>query len=129
MDRCLANKGQKKRTFMQHETETQLSGPLSTGPLGSDNGSTVEFEFLSCFFAVLTLLLTLVFFLWHMMIFFVLWILPLSALATFIFACIVLFKVRKRFGMRRPVLVAFLALAMSLLSFIGFLTTLLPMMH
>jgi len=109
---------------MQRDTETQKSRPLSNG-----NDSTVELAFLSAFFAVLTLLLTLVFFVWHIMIFFVLWIFPLSALSTFIFGCIILFKVRKRFEMRRSVLVAFISLAIGLLSLLGFLSTLLPMMH
>ncbi len=109
---------------MQHNTETQLSGPLSSG-----NDSIVEFGFLSAFFAVLTMLLVLVFFVWHVMIFFVLWILPLSTLSTFIFGCIILFKVRKRFTMRRSVIVALLSLAIGLLSLIGFFSTLLPMMH
>lgn len=109
---------------MQHNTETQLSEPLSSG-----NDSSVEFGFLSAFFAVLTLLLVLVFFVWHVMIFFVLWILPLSALSTFIFGGIILFKVRKRFTMRRSVIVALLSLAIGLLSLIGFFSTLLPMMH
>lgn len=109
---------------MQHNTETQLSGPLSNG-----NGSIVEFGFLSAFFAVLTLLLVLVFFVWHVMIFFVLWILPLSILSTFVFGCIILFKVRKRFAMSRSVIVALLSLAIGLLSLIGFFLTLLPMMH
>jgi len=115
---------QKKDALMQHNTETQLSGPLSSG-----NGSIVEFGFLSAFFAVLTMLLVLVFFVWQVMIFFVLWILPLSTLSTFIFGCIILFKVRKRFAMRRSVIVALLSLAIGLLSLIGFFSTLLPMMH
>jgi hypothetical protein len=41
----------------------------------------------------------------------------------------ILFKVRKRFEMRRPVLVAYISLAIGLLSLFGFLSTLLPMMH
>jgi hypothetical protein len=109
---------------MQQNTETQISGQLSNG-----DDSTVELGFLSIFFAVLTTLLALIFFVWHVMIFFVLWILPLSALSTFIFGCTILFKARKRFAMRGSVLVAFLSLAIGLLSLIGFLSTLLPMMH
>jgi len=113
------SQGQKqyKDGIMQNQEEAQMSSQYR-----SADDVIVQFGFLSAFFAIVTLLLTLIFSLWHIMMFFVLWIVPISTFSTLIFGCIVLVKARKRFGMRRHVLFAILSLAIGLLCGIWFLS-------
>jgi hypothetical protein len=76
---------------MQVQEAAQIPSQLSNA-----DDISVEFGLLSAFFAMLTILLTVILFLWDQMMFFVLWIMPLSALSTLIFGCIVLVKARSR---------------------------------
>ena len=94
---------------MQDQEDIQISSPLK-----SADDTIIEFGFFSAFFAVVTVLLSLTLFFWHIMMFLVLWIVPISTLATLIFAGIVLVKARKRLEMRRSVLLAILSLAIGL---------------
>jgi len=102
---------------MHNQEEAQMSSPYS-----SADDVIVQFGLLSAFFAIVTLLLTLIFSLWHIMMFFVVWIVPISTVSTLIFGGIVLVKARKRFGMRRHVLFAMVSLAIGLLCGIWFLS-------
>jgi hypothetical protein len=108
---------------MQNQEETQVTSPYS-----SADDVLVQYGLLSAFFAIVTFLLTLTFSLWHLMIFFVVWIVPVSTFSTLIFGCIVLVKARKSCGMRRHVLVAILSLAIGLLSGAWFLSIYTSMM-
>lgn len=76
----------------------------------------LEYTLLGIFFATVTAVLTTILFFWPLSLFFVLWVWPLSTLATLLCGGIVLFKSRKRFTMRGPVLLAILSMGISLLS-------------
>ena len=75
---------------MHNQDEAQMSSQYS-----SADDVIVQFGFLSAFFTLVTLLLTLIFFLWHIMMFFVLLIVPISTFSTLIFGCIVLVKAQQ----------------------------------
>ena len=102
---------------MHNQEEAQMSSPYS-----SADDVIVQFGFLSAFFAIVTFLLTLIFSLWHIMMFFVLWIVPISTVSTLIFGGLVLVKAKNRCGMRRHVLFALVSLAIGLLCGIWFLS-------
>ncbi len=108
---------------MQDQEAAQIPSQVS-----SADDISVEFGLLSAFFAVLTILLTVIFFLWDQMMFFVLWIVPLSALSTVVFGCIVLVRAWRRHVMRWPVYLAAVSLAIALLSSVWFLSMLVSMM-